>query len=450
MHEKQALKESNSEDSRVNDKLEISPEKRIYNNTNDFLLKLDALLETVNRIMLIVVKSRTRAEEEFKTFIDPFLVQGGGKTASFTVGSASYRELRKLKSARDKAIEAERIVPQSFLVSMVSQYDVFLASVIRLLFLLKPEKVFSADKTVTVRQLVQHKTVEQVLQDLVESEIDEVLRESHLKQLQWTAKRFDFTIDEKDPLIQRFVEVTERRNLCVHTGGCVSKQYCDRVSVLDAEIAPEQKQGELLGVNRKYIAQARNTLFETAIRTIQIAWRKVRPDQSDEQNHFLNDVIFELLNREDFSLARSISDFGATLRGVSKEVTRRTMCINRAQAYKWGGKQDEAIKIVKEFDWDASSPKFRLAVAIIKDEYEEAARLMQTVAHDDIEGISMESYRSWPLFRDARNQLSFQKAFSDKFFEPLNEQKVDISRQSTLSQDATEDSVDDSSRELVN
>jgi hypothetical protein len=72
---------------------------------------------------------------------------------------------------------ATYIVPQSFVVSMVSQYDAFLAASIKHLFLLKPEKIRSAEKTISVEELVRFDSIGEVLRELIiEDEVDEILR----------------------------------------------------------------------------------------------------------------------------------------------------------------------------------------------------------------------------------------------------------------------------------
>ncbi len=403
-----------------------SPEQLLSESANAFLLKLDALLETVNRIMLIIFKSKKRAQEELTNYLNPLFEGQHSSSVSLAAGSPEYRGYLRLENARAKALEAQRIVPQSFLVSMVSQYDAFLVAAIKNLFLLKPEKIRMGDRSICVKDLVRFSSIEEVLQELIEDEVDEVLRGSHLSQLQWACKKFDFTIDTKDPLIEKFIETTKRRNCYVHAEGLVSKQYRDRTKELNASVVTPIAIGEHLTINRAYMQHARDTLFETGIRTVQIAWRKIRPDQSEEQDRLLIEIIFELLAREDFTLARSISDFASNLRDLAGETNRRTLCVNRAQAYKWSGKNDEAKAIVNKLDWGASSAHFRLAVAVINDDYEEVNRLIAVVPIEGNDGITASGYRLWPLFREIRKMTSFQNAFEEKFGEPLLSKSVNI------------------------
>ncbi|WP_353063918.1 hypothetical protein RBB77_22085 [Tunturibacter psychrotolerans] len=403
-----------------------STDELLSDNANAFLLKLDALFETANRIMLIMMNSKRRAQENLHSYIQPLMHAKKGKTLTLNAGSNEYQEYLKLKTAREKAAMAERIVPQSLLISMVSQYDAFLVAATKNLFLLKPEKIRTAERTISVKDLAKFTSIEEVLQELIEDELDEVLRGSHLSQIQWVAKKFDFQVDPKEPLIEKFIEITERRNLCVHNEGLVSKQYKDKTKDLTREIAPLKELGEHLPINRMYLQQARDVLFETGIRTIQIAWRKIRPDQNAEQDYLLITIIFELLVREDYTLARNISDFGSSIRGVASEVNKLKMCINRAQAYKWSGKEEESKAIVNKIDWGASSANFRLAAAVINDDYESVAKLMEIVPKDGEDGIDAAGYRLWPLFKEIRKVPIFQKAFEAKFGEPLLAKKVDI------------------------
>ena len=270
--------------------------------------------------MIIIVNNRKRAQGELSSYLKPLWDAKKGETLSLNSGSDEFQEYSRLKKAEDKAKLAVRIVPQSFLISMVSQYDAFLVAAIKNLFLLKPEKIRTAEKTITVKDLAKFSSIKELLDELILDELDEVLRGSHLSQIQWVAKNFDFTLDVKDPLIEKFIEVTERRNLCVHNEGLVSKQYKFRTKELAEEIAPTKELGEHLPINRVYMQHARNTLFETAVRTIQIAWEEIRPDQGEEQDGLIITIIFELLVREDYTLARNISDFASSVRGIASEI----------------------------------------------------------------------------------------------------------------------------------
>jgi hypothetical protein len=394
-----------------------------------FLLQLDALVETANRIMIITGRSRARAQEELNAFVEPRLGDDG-KGSKLTLKSASpeFYEYQKLINATRKASEAMRLVPRSFLVSMVTQYDTFLGETVRRLFKLKPEKVRTAESSMKVKEIVKFTSIEDLLKQLIDDEIDDALRGSHTSQLEWIAKRFDITLDWKDQLLQKFTELTERRNAYVHSDGYINRQYINVCSALKDELVPERTLGKHLPLQRNYLEGARDTLFEVAMRTLQIAWRKQRQDQSDEQDIGLNEIIFDLLKREDYRLARNLADFAASLRNYASDRNKRMLTINRAQAYKWSGKEDEAIKIIDSLDWTSASANFKLVVALIRNDFSLAAKLINQVPSDiqDEDALPAEAYRSWPVFKLARKDETFLRAFQEKFKEPLVAEMVDV------------------------
>jgi hypothetical protein len=55
-------------------------------------------------------------------------------------------------------------------------------------------------------------------------------------------------------------------------------------------------------------------------------------------------------------------------------------------------------------------PDFKIAKAVLLDDYEEAARLMEIIGKEG-ELITENSYLTWPLFRNFRSSDEFLKAY---------------------------------------
>ncbi len=161
---------------------------------------------------------------------------------------------------------------------------------------------------------------------------------------------------------------------------------------------------------------------------MQIAWRKQRGDQRELQDLMLNEVIFDLLQREDYRLARNIADFSGSLRNLASDRNKRMLAINQAQAYKWSGKEDKAKNIVDQMDWSSTSANFKMAVALIRDDVAAGVKAMSIVPSDIAEedAIPAEAYRTWPLFKRARKEQVFLDAFEKKFGEPLVTETVTV------------------------
>jgi hypothetical protein len=101
--------------------------------------------------------------------------------------------------------------------------------------------------------------------------------------------------------------------------------------------------------------------------------------------------------------------------------TRRRFIINRAQAYKWVGEDETTRKIVNGADWSASSDKFKLGVAVLLDDFDQADYWVRKIGSQG--DVRMIDYREWPLFREYRKTEGFLKAFEEVFNEPFYSEK---------------------------
>jgi hypothetical protein len=91
------------------------------------------------------------------------------------LGAVFYRLLNKLEKSR----QAVDLIPRSFLVSMVSQYDTFLGALVRALVKLRPETLNDSDRNLAFSSLVRFDSIEDARAFVVEREVDTLLRKSH-------------------------------------------------------------------------------------------------------------------------------------------------------------------------------------------------------------------------------------------------------------------------------
>ncbi|WP_150668174.1 hypothetical protein [Pandoraea anhela] len=96
------------------------------------------------------------------------------------------------------------------------------------------------------------------------------------------------------------------------------------------------------------------------------------------------------------------------------ELNIRIRSINLAIAYKKSQKTDECLRVLKSCDWTASIRDFKLAVAVLKDEYETAADLMRQIGKSG-ELVHQGAYHDWPLFSDFCDRDEFFKAYLDVY-----------------------------------
>jgi hypothetical protein len=386
-----------------------------------FVRQIDSLADTLPIAIHVIQAANRASREDFHHFLEREckVSRDDGKTRTYSIEGNKYFQFRRLEGRYEKSKLAHELVPRTFLVSLVSQFDAFLGRLIRHLFNFKPSILDTSANTLTFSQLTEFGSLEKAREYVVEKEIEAVLRKSHSEQFDWLENKFGLKLRVDLNIWPVFIEITERRNLFVHTNGMVSHQYLyvcrQHGSVLEPGIIP----GKVLSVTRTYFETAHECLFEIGVKLAQVLWRKVQSEELKNADANLLSVGYELLEEGRYRLARCLLDFSTeTLKKHYNEETRLAMVINRAQAYKWSGDEVTAQKIIGAVDWSATAGKFRLAQAVILDDFKSAVKLMNEIGAQ--EGVDKSAYREWPLFKEIRKVPEFLESFERIFGEPLN------------------------------
>jgi len=385
-----------------------------------FAKQIDALAETLPMATLAIQGAHDSSRQQLVKFLaDECKVVRSGDKVTYAFEGGQYLRFQKLMGRVQKTELAQQLVPSGLLVSLVSQFDAYLGGLIRQLFRIKPEILNSSANTLTYSQLVEFGSIENAREYVVAKEVESVLRKSHGEQFDWLENKIGLPLRKDLNAWPVFVEVTERRNLFVHSGGAVSHQYlevCKRnLCSIGADLCP----GKSLSVTREYFAAAHDCLFEIGVKLAQVLWRKLQPDDLERADASLNSVIYDLLVEGRYRLARVLSDFGTeTLKKHAKEESLLILVLNRAQAYKWSGDEETARKIVNAEDWGAKALRFKMVQSVLLDDFKAAIDIMKQIGADG--DINKHFYREWPVFKEIRKSQEFAVAFEEIFGEPLN------------------------------
>jgi hypothetical protein len=261
------------------------------------------------------------------------------------------------------------------------------------------------------------------------------LRKSHSEQFEWLENKFKIRLRQDLVVLPRFIELTERRNLFVHTGGYASAQYLENCRIHKIDCSGI-KRGTRLGVKPEYFRSAHAAVFEIGVKLAHVLWRKLISDERKLADSNLERIGYELLVEERYDLAKAVLDFATdVLKQYSSEAVRLQFLVNRILAYKWSGENKRVLELLEEQDFSALDEKFKLAAAALRSNTEEAIRLVRRIGA--IGEIALESYREWPLFKELRTQPAFQEAVMEVFGQPLNEVRVIRSESSEPRNDTT-------------
>lgn len=339
--------------------------------------------------------------------------------STYSIPSNLMKPFVQLTEEIDHAAQALQLTPRNLIVAFVSIYDSFISEIIRATYTINPELLNSCTKEIPVTPILKAESIEIIKQQIIEKEAEMVLRDSHSKQLKWLESKLGITLTKDFPNLKHFIEITERRNLYVHTNGKVSDQYLENCDPTFRTIKGKSLQvGDELQVSPSYVEHAYNILFEIGVKLCQVVWRHLEKNRSiEEVDDILVNIIYDLLKERDYKLAIVISEF-ATKSYVKSynKVNECIKCINKALAYYLNEDSEECKKILESQDWSASDLQFKLAVAVLDERYDDAYDYMREIGQKE---RMKDSYREWPLFTKIRERDEFKDVYKAIYGEPF-------------------------------
>ena len=393
-----------------------------------FISAIDSLATTVETAMDSLVPAHRSAHKEYDNYVEKYgtITESGGKKSVRMRSHVHCHDFGVIERRLDRIHASQYVVPQTFLVALVSRYDALLGGIVKVLLQLRPEVLKSSEKALTFAQLVDFDSIEAARDFVIEKEIENLLRKSHAEQFEWLEKKFDIQLRKDLPSWPDFVEVTERRNLFVHADGVVSSQYIANCIAEGVILAPETKKGTVLSVNQTYFRKAHRVLLELGVKLAQVLWRKVAPSEAEDADEHLLLLTADLLVDGKYEIATVLLDFADTTleKRHASEWYRLTFLTDRALAYKLAGNKKKCTEILAHQDWSAVDDSFKLAEDVLSDRFESPARLMRKIGAAGVRRKG--DYLHSPLYSDFRKSPLFASAFADIFGSESHEEHLVI------------------------
>lgn len=388
---------------------------------NDFIKHIESQADIVPLVMGLISTKLIQESRHVDKYIKNNGIKEGEKDGeeNLLIPNDNLREFLELNDKVETTALAYRLLPLNFVVSFVSQFDAYFGRLIRTIFEVKPELLNSTEKSIQLSSLLEFKDINEAKDFLIEKEVESVLRESHLKQFKWLEGKLSIPLRKDLPSFSDFIEVTERRNLFVHCNGVVSRQYmntCRENSVKDLD---KIKIGQKLNADPGYYQKCYSVLFEIGVKLGQVIWRKLNPSELEDADIHLNNVSYQLLEKGHFRLALNLLTFATdTIKKHHDKEVEYIFTINRALAHYLSNKKEDANKILDNEDWSATSDKFKLAISVLKENYNDAIELMKSIGSNN-KHLDKDAYREWPLFSVFRKTDEFKKTYKEIFGEEL-------------------------------
>src|SRR5690625_4522987 len=363
--------------------------------------------------------------KEVSTNLDSFIDEHGsdkvydedGELTQFIVPEEYYRRYGILKRSFQHSAIFSELLPKMTLVSLVSLFDAFISRLVRTMFRVNPSILKGSEKQLTFAEISEFENIDEAKEYLIGLEIESLLRCGHDEQFAWLENKLQLPLRKDLPAWETFNELTQRRNLLVHADGLVTKNYLKDCAKKGIRYGEDVRIGGRLDVPPKYYDNACNCVAEIGIKLAQVMWRKMLPEEVDAADSSLIQVSFDFLNYADYELALVVTQFNdiPAIKNATLENTYY-LKINQAIALKNLKKEKESLDLLATIDWSASSDIFKLAVAALREDWSEAADLMESLGPNH-KKIGKGEYKQWPVFKWFRKSEEFKKSYEKVFGE---------------------------------
>ncbi|WP_160152566.1 hypothetical protein [Microbulbifer sp. ALW1] len=305
-------------------------------------------------------------------------------------------------------------IEKSLFLNLFSSFDTFMGELITAIYEVRPDLYSSLNSQITVSEILLFSSFDELKLKVLTDEIETLRRKSYVEQFSDLEKMFGIPLKnfKNWPL---FVEISQRRNILMHCNGIASEQYisiCTKEGYkFDQAISP----GTKLLADFDYIEDAFNIIAEVAIKLGHTLWRKTQPEDLEPADEHLSEIIYDYLHDKDWSKAICLGEFSVSQRKISSELMAKINTINFSIAHKMSGNEETARKILSEVDWSASTNDFKLAHAVLLENYEDAKSIMLKLGPDGGELITESAYHNFPLFSKFRESEEFLEGYEEVF-----------------------------------
>ena len=156
-----------------------------------FTRRLESLGSALPRVMGLMTAVRSKAKGDLGDYLDKYTIVKEQKntTTTYTVPSEHISAVRKRQRDEERAREGFRLLHQTFVVSLVSQFDSYLGNLVRIFYRAHPEALNSSEKQLSFEKLTEFNSIDAAREFVLESEVESVIRESHATHFDWLERK---------------------------------------------------------------------------------------------------------------------------------------------------------------------------------------------------------------------------------------------------------------------
>src|SRR5690606_10306371 len=149
---------------------------------DSYIIEIEALAETLPLVLGLISLRLRGSTNKLDKFIETNTTENETGEKQFKIPINQFNLFNRLDTDQNIASTAMNIMPRTFIVALVSQYDAYLGNLYRALFQLKPELAYSLEKEFTFQEIIKYKDINDLKDEVIEKDIEKLLRESHFEQ----------------------------------------------------------------------------------------------------------------------------------------------------------------------------------------------------------------------------------------------------------------------------
>lgn len=340
--------------------------------------------------------------------------------------------------SEDSRTNYANIITQSLFLNIFSLFDAFIGNFLQIMYTLRPCLLNSENKQVSVSKILESNSIEDFKRKYLRELIDNFRRDSYVAQVENMQAIFHIKTLIAFEHWSTFVEITQRRNIIKHCDGKVSQEYIDICKKHGCSLESIEV-GTQLSIDLDYLVLSINIIEEVAIKLLHTIWRKQLSDSIELSDRVLISCIYNLLLDENWILALCLSEFGMNQNNIFKEENLIILTINHCIALYNMGKKDELREVLNNIDFSAKNDEYKLAKAVLFDEYDRAYELMKRIGTNGL-NFKQDSYMVFPLFNHIRKEDQFKNIYKEIFKNSdYRETEREIEKSRDIEQDVQED-----------
>jgi len=284
---------------------------------------------------------------------------------------------------------------------MLNNYFEFLFSDLLYYFFTKNSGSIRSQKiSISLEELSKYKTIEEAYEDLILKEVEAILLEKNFEELKsYFTKDLKVSLEEDSIDWQRINEIRERRHILVHNNSIVNNKYLSR-----STNPYKLKLGDEIKIESEYFITALSEIKLAGLLILFNCWGKWDKDSTTMAIKEIVTLVHDLLKVQQYRLVDKICNYVENYiepKNDDEEDSIYRIKYNHCLALKRMGNQEVLNVKLKSIKVGIMTPVFKMAHHILKNEYDNAIKLMAKAKM--VDELTIADYENWSIFEEIRN-----------------------------------------------